>query len=398
MKRITGIVAMVATATLFSGAIALAQSDYGPAPAQVAEEPALPQSGEKFHWPDSLPDSVAGMTTRSNVKGTLAIQAVQGTPGGRPIGAVEAEVELHHRGMLLDTIKVQLDEHGVALVEDLPVSMGVEPTVRVYWADLSYLVTGTPMDANNSQQKIEVVCYEPTEQPPPWKVLMRHVMVSPAPEGFFVTEVIVIENPENQTWIGKKKGDAATPKRMTTAFKLPDSAENVELGRGFHDWCCSTLDQAGAKNTLVNHLPLMPGTTQMIFGYQVPAKKGKATLDIVAPAELDHMMVIVPDAVKIDSFTGLEDRGVQSMGGGAESEEAMRAFMAAQQTSGQTASITLLSLRREGPAVASTASQALARTAAMVGGVAIVVIAIALLFLKRTNKSQAGRTPVTFDI
>ena len=344
-------------------AVTVSAQEVGPEPAPQLNFYS-PTTGEKFPWPES---ASAATDTTQNIKGTLAIQAVQGTPGGPVVGNVEAEVELVHRGMTLNTIKIKLDEHGVAMVEDLPVSMGVQPIVRVQYDNLTYQVAGGWMDATHPQQKLEVTCYESTENPPPWHVLMRHVMLSPAPEGVQVTEVLVIENPQELTWTGVK---GAVPKKITTSFKLPDGANNVKLGRGFHDWCCSTL----VNGILMNHLPLMPQTTEMVYSYTLPASRGAAVVEIQAPAPVQHTMVLAPESINVESIEGLTDNGMQSMG-----EATVHAYMASTLETGDRVSITLAGLR--GPASPATASMAqnIARIVAVIGGGLILVAALAVV-------------------
>src|SRR5690606_29060756 len=148
----------------------------------------------------------------------------------------------YHRGSHIDTIEIELDEHGVALVEDIPVAMGFQPLVKVAYSGVTYQKAGEVMDASRPHQMIEVVCYELTQDPPPWKVRMRHVMVTLAPDGVEVTEVLVVENPTDRTWIGRPRAGAGQGegKAITTIFPVPAGALQVTLGRGFHEWCCTT--------------------------------------------------------------------------------------------------------------------------------------------------------------
>jgi len=320
--------------------------------------------------------------------GSIAVRAVQGTPGAPAIGRVPVEVELQHRGMTVNTIKTQTDEHGIVMLEDLPVSMGLEPIVRVQYADLTYQVAGGLMDATHPQQQIDVTCYEPTAEAPPWKVQMRHVMISPTPQGLQVTEVMVIENPTQRTWTGiPASAGSGSSKALTTAFTLPHGAANVTLVRGFHDWCCSTL----ANDRLINHLPLMPETTEMVYSYLVPVTSGRATIDIDAPSAVDHMMVLVPDALTTDAFSGMQLGGTQSMG-----ESQARYYLASNLRAGDRASITLAGLGGSGlvsgaPAVSAGSSRAF-KIVAGVGGGLILLLAAGLIFLK---PAKAGRVAIS---
>jgi hypothetical protein len=239
--------------------------------------------------------------------GSLSIQVKQGTPEGPPIGVIAVAIELHHRGMVIDTISTETDEHGVVVLENLPIAMAVRPLVKVKYQDLDYQIGGGPLDAQHPHQDIEVVCYVASESPPDWSVQSRHVMVAPEGANLRVTEVMMVSNPGHTTWVGVQAGG---PKRNTTSFILPSDAKDVQLGRGFHKWCCSTI----VGNKLVNHLPLMPETSEMMFSYLVPVQNGSATVEITAPATVESTTIITPTSLQTSTLMGLASVGEQMVG------------------------------------------------------------------------------------
>jgi hypothetical protein len=222
---------------------------------------------------------------------------------------------------------------------------------------------------------------------------MRHVMIAEAPpsaQGLQVTEVIVIDNPAMRTWIGVPVRGGANPKRITTAFALPRGAHGVTLGRGFHDWCCSTL----ADGRLINHLPLMPGATEMMYSYLMRVTDGSATIDIAAPAGVDHMMVLVPESMTVASSTGLQAGGVQTMG-----ENRVQSYFASNLHAGDAARIQLAGLRSSprlaatGPSPGAAGALASARMIAAIGGGVILLAALALLLRRGGRRSASSASP-----
>jgi hypothetical protein len=260
--------------------------------------------GDKFPMPDAPPE--LGQAAQA-VKGSLAVRAVQGTPGGPPIGAAPVTIQLHHRGMLFDTVETKLDEHGVTVLEDLPVGMDLQPVVQVIYKDLTYQQVGETMNAANPQQSVDVVCYEPSDAAPDWAITMWHIMMDRRPPGLFVTEVVVVENPGNRTWTGTT---GAGTRAVTTSFALHERARDVALGRGFHDWCCTTH----TPGSLINHLPLMPQTTEFRFSYAIPAEDDGVDLDIVAAAPADHVLVAFPADITVRNVEGLTLSGTDMAG------------------------------------------------------------------------------------
>lgn len=343
--------------------------------------------GNKFPLPMADSSGQRGEAGQGRT-GKLAIKAVQGTPDGPAIIDAPVEVQLYHRGMMIETINTKLDEYGIVMIEDLPLAMDIQPVVLISHADLTYQKVGAIMDRANPEQTVEVTCYELTDEQPLWKIRMRHVMLSPAPDGsdgLHVTEVMMVENLGDRTWAGSVRAGLERP--VTTAFTLPDGAMGVSLGRGFHDWCCTTLDeQPGRTNStrhaLLNHLPIMPGATEMIFSYILPTRRGAATIDITAPnapGGVDQVMVLVPDNLQATSVVGLEVGGSDRMG-----QMPVTRYMAAGVSPGETMSLTLTGLSSSADSALATAS--FAKTVAAIGVIVVVIGALWLIFSRPVKK------------
>ncbi|UCD76163.1 MAG: hypothetical protein JSV91_04415 [Phycisphaerales bacterium] len=331
--------------------------------------PAMADPGDKFPLPDD--DIHRGMATT----GKLAIQAVQGTPFAEPIGVAKVTVQLFHQGMLLDTIKAETDEHGVVMLEDLPVQSAFVPVVQVAYAGVTYSVVGSQMDIENHQQKLEVPCYEVTEEQPDWKVTMRHLMIMPVAHGLTVTEVMVLQSSGERSWLGEPRPDG---KRTTTVFTLPAGATDVNLGAGFHDWCCSTLEDG----KLVNHLPLMPGVTQMRFSYHLHADEDSMAIDVVAPAAVDQMVVMLP-AELASGVQGLEAGPVQEMG-----DARVQTYMGRNLQAGAKANLQLtgLSVAPATTAEPGAGQAGVAKVIAIVGGGVLLIVAAFMLLGRPKNR------------
>jgi hypothetical protein len=369
--------------------LAAAGSKYQmPAQPEQAEQ-TVEMPGNKFPLPMAGESQRRGEGSTGRI-GTLAIKAIQGTPGGPVIVEAPVEIQLYHRGMLIETINTKLDEHGIVMIEDLPLAMDVQPVVLINHADLTYQKVGAVMDRMNPEQTIEVTCYELTDEEPMWKVRMRHVMLSPAPDGsdgLHVTEVMMVENLGDRTWAGTIRPGFERP--ITTEFTLPDGAMGVSIGRGFHDWCCTTLEKVpgssnGSRHALLNHLPIMPGATEMIFSYILPARRGAATIDIAAPnapGGVDQVMVLVPEQLNATSVIGLTASGADQMG-----QTPVTRYMAAGVARGETVSLTLTGLTSTGDSAFAAAS--FAKTAAAIGVIIVILGALWMIFAKPVRKQS----------
>jgi hypothetical protein len=228
---------------------------------------------------------------QSAPKGKLTIKAVLVSAGASsPVPGLEAQVILLHDDKPFKQLKVLLDEHGAGELGDLPVVMGVVPLVRLEYKGLSYVERATPMDASHPNSAVEVKVYESTTQTPAWHIPMRHVMAKSFGDSVAVSEMVIVENPSDKTWVGRDPPDDKG-NRPVVELTLPPNAKDVNLDAGFHGWCCTSY----ADHQLTIKMPLMPGTAQFQFSYSVPASPGGTPLTFAAPVKVDQMMFLVPE-------------------------------------------------------------------------------------------------------
>lgn len=235
--------------------------------------------------------------------GRLTIHAVQGTPGGPKIALCDAEVDLRHQGSVIATRTVKLDDQGNGVVDDLPLGAGVIPVVKIRHADVYYLQSGPAMDATNADEEITVTCYEVTTQEPPWHVVVRHVMFVSDPHGLHITEVVQVHSDGERTWLGSTHAAGAMP--ITTSFSLPVQAANVQLGQGFNGWD----DTSRFGDALYNHLPLMPGDSEMSLSYDIQSHESEVPLTFSAPVLTQNVMLIIPDNIAVTKMTNIQPGG-----------------------------------------------------------------------------------------
>lgn len=313
------------------------------------------------------------------VTGKITVKAIQGTPGGPAIADREVEIRLISHGKLTFQTEVMLDEAGEAIVENLPIEEhGSQPLVIVPHAGVTYQNTGQLMDKSNPTQTMEIVCFEVTNDIPAWKINMRQVMLSHAPDGLKVTEILLIENPAENTWLGAP-ADAEQP--ITTSFNVPKGAKDFALGKGFHDWCCTTVE----NGKLSNHLPLMPDSTELNFSYIVPANSGKTAINLVAPVLVEQLAVIMPNDMELQPVSNLTYGGEQKI-----SDTVVRYYTTANIQPDNTIHLVLAGLssrvdRTGQPAIESVGT---AKIFAVVGMGVILLFALVFLIVKSRMKGR----------
>ncbi len=235
---------------------------------------------------DEIPSSSHEDKSVHGEGASIAIQAIQGTEGGPKISGDTAIVELFGKGGRLQAIEVQLDEHGLATLESLPLLTSFLPRVTVKHAGAEYEKIGHVMDATHPHQKISVTVYETTEQRPNWEVQMWHVMLHSSEEGLHVTEMLVVQNPTDRAWLPAPNilGD-----RHWVVRNLPKGAQGIKMGGALHSHSAKVKD-----GSVMSTEPMTPGTSKFRVGHVLSTSTGQANVTLEAPAPVKHLMIFVP--------------------------------------------------------------------------------------------------------
>ncbi len=345
--RLIGMLWLVVGLIGFVGVPAWGQADSGPSPEQIQD---------------------------MHATGSLSIEAVQGTPGAPAIGITEVEVDLLHQNAVVKAVRTELDAHGRAVIDDIPLTIRVRPVVRVRYAGVTYQEVGEFMDPASPNQTIQVTCYEVTDEMPAWTIPIRQVMLSYAPSGVKVTEIMMVMNPGKRTWLGAGQ----LPDRpVTMEIPLPDGAEAVTLGKGFHDWCCTSLEDG----KLVNHLPLMPHVTELNLSYTIPVDTESVGFDLIAQGDIEQMVVMLPDQMHTHELNGLGLGGTRQI-----ADTTVRYYTASDLRKGDVVGLTITGLTParadRGDPSASELGSAL-RLVAIIGVVVMIAVVVFVVLVAR---------------
>lgn len=272
--------------------------------------------GQVWVWIGAAALGVAGVSARGGDEppaagarsGTLAIQAVHGSKGSFAIAGSDVEVDVVLGSRVVKHVALKMDDRGVVMLGDVPLGDGFRPVARIKYSGVTYQEIGPVMDASSPSARMAVTVYDTTDEQPPWRVSMRHVMATPSANGFDVAETLVVENPSDRTWLGKEAG--RDQKRAVVEIEIPERAQAVQLDSGFHGWCCTQL--AGKRMTV--QMPLMPGQTTFRYSYRLPVVAGGASLSVGSAAPIDHAVFFVPDDVGVTAAGGLAKGDAQDMG------------------------------------------------------------------------------------
>lgn len=365
---------------LLTATVALAAEPQAPTTATAPAD--KPMSAAMAEMLGLAPPGAAETTTQpASTIATISIQVIQGTKDGPKITGGKATVELF-RGGEPQVIEVNLDAHGVALLENLSLASPFDPRVTIEYAGTSYQAVGEPMTPTQSSQKIEVKVYETTDQRPELTIGMRHVMAIATPEGLRVRDVMVVNNPADRTWTGSPGADG---KPSTMWVGLPAGVTDLTMEGGFHSCCARVID-----GKLVSSSPLVPGQLQFHVMYLLPGTDGQAQMEINAPAPIGTMILMVPQSQANNvTVEGLE-KGRIFPGDG----KPMQSFIGKEVAAGQKIVLTMTGMP-QAVEIAPEGEWSTPQILGVVGVALLVVLSVLILAFKAGRKAAqaSAETP-----
>ncbi len=340
--------------------------------------PTMPPKGMTMP-PNGMTMPPHPMTMPNGALGSIAIQVVQGTKDGPKIGAKAVKVELLGRDNRTTIVQAQLDQHGVTMLEGLPLHNPQRPRVTVSHGGVSYQAVGEIMNAANPDQKITVMVYETTDKPTDWDVQMWHVMIHPTETGLHVSEMLAVNNHGDRAFFAPV-GEAGA--RGSVTLRLPPEAAGIELGG-----MLGPKDTTIADGRLTWRRPLPPGMSQLRVTYTLPTPQGQATVTLTAPAAAKILMVFVPNQFTQVQSDSLEAAGVYDVRG-----KPMRCYKATDLAAGKHAVLTISGLPRLVAAQAAlVGSPFVPKLIAALGGGLMLVLCMVVL-LHRPARETASRS------
>jgi len=228
--------------------------------------------------------------------GALRVIVTQGTKGAPAIGHDLVTVELFARGKAIRTYNLRVGDGGVVEIHDLPLEVPFQPVITVEHAGAPQELVGPPMHKFQPAIQLDMKVYETTTEKPVWTNGIRHVTAeSVASHGTLtlrVTEMIGGFAAGDRTWTGDHN--------VTLTIPLPPNAQNVGLGQGLAE-----ANPTLANGTVTCGKPLLPGSTEYVFGYTVPVTNGAAELSFTPPADTKLFALYIPATFHVDKSVGL---------------------------------------------------------------------------------------------
>ncbi|MCG3180788.1 MAG: hypothetical protein BIFFINMI_03151 [Phycisphaerae bacterium] len=293
-----------------------------------------------------------------SIPGTLLVMVQQGTKGAPAIAGGQVAVDLVHGRQSHWHKTAELREDGRVLLEQIPITLPIQPQVTFAYKGIDYTLVGKAMTPGAPDGVVRITVFEPTETEPAWVVKMHHIIITPTPDGqaYRVEESLVVENPDDHTWIGRPDGHGG---HVTMRRALPENLDN--------------------KPEFVSDQPLLGGTSNFKLGYVIPVRDRKAALRVpmVAPTRQVEVMVTADEGTQVEAVDLTPDPSMNQMTG-------RECYKATDLATGQTVGVSLALPAAKAVATAAGGSP-LRKMLALIGG-AIVLLGLGMFWFRKKEK------------
>lgn len=234
-------------------------------------------------------------------KGSIKGSVKNLTSGGGSVTGLEASllVFTSQNQSVKQTAKV--DDQGKFAFEGLDTGSDFTYLVHIKYQGVDYGSEPLTFPADKKELAVEMPCFDATTAAEAVSSPARHYLLDPDPEGVDVTEIVILRNATDKTYVGSKEIQQGI--RETLRFSVPEGAKDLAYGDGM------TASQiVPVEGGFADTWPIYPGDTQRVFRYRIPAKGGSVsfTSKITMPAE--KVSVLAPDIGTNISVSSLSER------------------------------------------------------------------------------------------
>lgn len=205
----------------------------------------------------------AFVTLAATGEGVIRGRVVQGTPDGpTDFEGLSVTVFPFVGEKALTPITVTTQADGTFEVTDLPTDSDRRYGLQVEYQGIRYFYPEFIRFEGGKTVTSEVTVYETTRDDSAIHVERHHLIIDFAEEGMRVAELYIFRNTGDRTFVGDGE---------TLRLPLPANAERVR----FDDPRMQTSTRL-QDNVVVDSLPVLPGTRQVLLSYAVPYQ-GRST-------------------------------------------------------------------------------------------------------------------------
>lgn len=160
------------------------------------------------------------------------------------------------------TLLSKSDKDGNFIFANLEINEKTSYMLTTEYRGIKYF--GGIIQITNAQPEVltELLIYETTAEQPLIQINREHLIANIAENGIFVTEVMIMENKGDKTYVGSR--DVANGKKETIIVTLPKGHDQVQYFRGL-----SEESAVRDEKKITYTEPVLPGKMQLVFGYRL---------------------------------------------------------------------------------------------------------------------------------
>jgi hypothetical protein len=231
--------------------------------------------------------AVGPMPTWADENAALQGRATNGTFGDQPLSGAEVVLEVYQGEELARSWATITDVNGGFRFEGLNAGPDWVYLVRSTYQGVTYSPGPLQYQAGQSLLNADFKVYETTADEQRISVVKAHMFLDYADSRLSVTELYVLMNPGNRTYIGRDEEQGV---RWTSRFLLPADIQDLE----FYDGLLGERFRA-VDGGFVDTEALWPGQTSVMFYYTLDCPQGECLLRRELTYPLPSLNVLIPD-------------------------------------------------------------------------------------------------------
>lgn len=185
---------------------------------------------------------------------------------GEPVPGADVILSVRHGDEFLPMAKATADENGKFIFEDLPVMAHVVYKLGANWGGIHYPGPVAQLTPARSTVGVKLTVNEVVTEPSPLVARRHEITIRSRPGALEVSELIVIENPTLDCYVGKPIREGGESE--TLCLNIPSGFEQVTFDEEFFGRHFSLTD-----GRLVTGIPWTPGVEELRYSYVLPNKR-----------------------------------------------------------------------------------------------------------------------------
>ena len=248
------------------------------------------------------------LPSRAAGEGVIQGQVSNGTSGGGSTAGLEVVLRVFRGAEEQGLLSTFTDDQGQFRFEGLDTGSDWAYLARVTYADVIYASGLMPFPEGEGELFVDMLVYETTTDNFGIAVERAHIFVTVSDTGLSVSELYVFNNPTDRTYIGKE----ADGLPMTAEFALPLESHSLDFDDGSMGGRFLAVEGGFADTE-----PQWPGSTQVLFSYEVNCPAGKCDLSREIAHPISNLNVLINEtgaavSSEVLIFQGTQDAQGQS--------------------------------------------------------------------------------------